>query len=409
MRHTLRSSLALAVASVLLVSSISLVAQGHRVRVVSPGESIQAAIDQSRDGESVFVLPGVYRETADGTNGLTITRAINLIGLSTPRARVILENSGGQRNGIVVVPSDRTACLTCHATLAPPFDVLPGVAKGLKMREPMIRSVFIQGLTIRGFANNGLFTENVDGFLIDDVESIGNANYGIFPTLSRNGVISRSRVTGSGDTGVWVETSEHVLVTKTLAEGNLVGMEVSNSDDIEFTENESRHNSIGLGLLLLPHLFDDHPGARRLVVRDNDIHSNNRPNDAPPNSLIAGLPSGVGVLALGVDDSVVMENRIGDHELAGVAIVDVCLALAGTRFDCAVNPRVTSEFLADQAATNNRVVGNLLTSNGVSPPPSPFAFAAGYLTLLSFGTGNCFARNSFAKSFSIVGVLPPCP
>jgi hypothetical protein len=185
------------------------------------------------------------------------------------------------------------------------------------MREPMIRNFSISGFTIRGFANNGLFTENVDGFSINQVESIDNANYGIFPTLSKNGVIRRSRVTGSGDSGIWVETSQNVLVTNSLVEGNLLGLGVSNSDDIVLANNESRRNSIGLGIFVLPGLFDDRPGAKRITVRNNHLHDNNRENTAPPDSLSGAL--------------------------------------------------------------------------------------------LSFGAGNCFARNTFATSFSIIGVLPPCP
>ena len=101
------------------------------------------------------------------------------------------------------------------------------------MREPMIHGIEIRGLTIDGFDNNGLFTENVDGFSIVDVTSLNNRNYGIFPTLSKNGLITRSQAIGSDlDSGIWVETSENVDVTYNLVEGNVNGIEVSNSDDI---------------------------------------------------------------------------------------------------------------------------------------------------------------------------------
>ena len=43
---------------------------------------------------------------------------------------------------------------------------------GLKMRDPMMHGIEIRGITIRGFRNNGLFTENVDGFrIIDDFDA----------------------------------------------------------------------------------------------------------------------------------------------------------------------------------------------------------------------------------------------
>lgn len=159
---------------------------------------------------------------------------------------------------------------------------------------------------------------------------------------------------------------------------------------------------------MLPGLFDDRPGAKRITVRGNHIHDNNRVNDAPPDSLSGSLPAGLGILLMGADDSLITRNRIEDNGLGGVAVVDVCVAWAGTNRDCAVNPRITPDFLADQDATNNRIVRNVLVRNGINPPPSPFAFAASDLALLSFGPGNCFTSNTFATSFSIIGGLPPC-
>jgi hypothetical protein len=76
----------------LLISYVGLqattaIGQGPSVQVVSPGRSIQAAVDRAPTGGWVYVLPGVYRETADATNGLNITKPINLVGLSTSKKR----------------------------------------------------------------------------------------------------------------------------------------------------------------------------------------------------------------------------------------------------------------------------------------------------------------------------------
>ncbi|MDH3757824.1 MAG: hypothetical protein OES93_08225, partial [Gammaproteobacteria bacterium] len=81
-------------------------------------------------------------------------------------------------------------------------------------------------------------------------------------------------------------------------------------------------------------------------------------------------------------------------------------------FDCAADPTITLEFLADQAATENTVVNNALINNGTNVDPgNPFGFAAADLTLLSlppFAFSNCYAGNTFLTAFSIIGVLPPC-
>jgi parallel beta-helix repeat protein len=110
----------------------------------------------------------------------------------------------------------------------------------------MMTGFEIRNITIRGFRNKGLFTENVDGFKIIDVESVDHRNYGIFPALSKDGIVTHSRAVGSDiDSGIWVETSENVVVTHNLVEGNVNGIEVSNSDDILVAHNEARENKVG--------------------------------------------------------------------------------------------------------------------------------------------------------------------
>ncbi len=382
--------------------------------VVRPGDSIQTAIDRAKPGTRIYILAGTYKEVQNPTNGLTITKnGLTIIGQKTKKKRVVIENAGSQRNGIVVVPEDRADCMGCHTDLAPPFPVHPGTPMGLKMRDPMMHGIEIRSITIKGFRNNGLFTENVDGFKIIDVESIDNRNYGIFPTLSKNGLISHSKAIGSSlDSGIWVETSENVTVQHSFVSGNVNGLEVSNSDDILLAHNEATGNTVGAAILLLPDIFDDRPGAKRIDLRNNWIHDNNKENTARPGSILSFVPSGTGVLYLGVDQSTVSNNRIENNDFSGVATADYCLAVLGTPFDCFTgsDPTITPEFLADQAATDNAVVDNVLVNNGTNPDPlHPFAFAAADLTLLSLEPSNCYAGNVFTTFFSIIGVLPPCP
>lgn len=387
---------------------------GHerrRVLVVRPGQSLQAAVDCARPGARIFVLPGTYRETADPTNGLAITRSgVRLIGLGTKRRPVVLENAGNQRNGMVVVPEDRADCMSCHTDMAPPFPLKPWVPRGMAMREPMMGGVEIRNITIRGFENNGLFTENVDGFQIVNVRSEDNRNYGIFPTLSKNGVIRDSYASGADDSGIWIETSENVRAIGNLVEGNVNGFEVSNSDDVLLAHNEARNNTVGMAILLLPDIFDDRAGAKRIDMKDNWIHDNNKLNTSRPGSVLATVPSGIGILHLGVDQSEISGNRIERNDFAGVAVTDYCLAVLGSAFDCALDPTITPEFLADSTATDNRVVDNVLIENGTKPDPgNPFAFAASDLALLTFQDGgNCFEGNVFTSFFSLLGLLPGC-
>jgi len=384
---------------------------GRWFQIVGPRDSIQQAIDRARPGGIVLVRPGTYHENASGTNGLQIGKSIHLIGLSTPRKRVVLENAGGQRNGIVAVPSEHYDCMSCHSSLAPPFPLLPH-AQGMQLsQEPTIYGLTISGITIKDFSNNGLFARGVDGYAFVDVHSVDNPNYGIFPVSTRNGVITRSSAVGADDSGIWVETSENVSVTHNRVEGNVNGFEVSNSDDILLAHNEALGNTVGMAILFLPDIFDVRQDTQRITIRDNHIHDNNKPNTASPGSILSTVSPGIGILHLGVDDSRIQDNVIANNDFSGVSIVDYCLAVSGGAFDCSLDPEVTLEFVADSEASNNQVVDNLLLNNGTNPDPTnPFAFTASDLGLLTTDDhGNCYAGNVFATFFSTLGVLPPCP
>ena len=395
MKHFTRASLLASLSlSLVLVASLLGGAEpaaadgygGRFLQLVRPGQSIQAAIDAAAEGGWVFVAPGTYRETASATNGLNITRGVNLVGLSTPRKKVVLENSGGQRNGIVAVPAAHTDCMGCHASMAPPFELLPGIDASALPPQPVIYGLSISGITIKDFSNNGLFTRNVDGFKILDVHSVGNKNYGIFPTLSRNGLIAYSSATGADDSGIWIETSEKVSAIHNRVEGNVNGFEVSNSDDILLANNEVLGNTVGMAILFLPDIFDVRPDAQRITVRGNHIHDNNKPNTAGEGSILSSVPPGTGILHVGVDDSLITKNVVENNDFVGIGVVDYCLVVFGGPFDCSVDPEVTLGFVLDNAASNNQVVENVVVNNGTNPDPSsPFAPLASDLLLATDG------------------------
>jgi parallel beta-helix repeat protein len=408
-----RFSLPLAACAVLLVAAPAR-GDGNRgkwIQLVKPGQSIQHALDHARTGGWVLVEPGTYRETADATNGLNITRSVHLVGLKRRGQGVVLENAGGQRNGIVAVPAAHTSCMGCHSSLKPPFPLLAGVARGEPMKAPAIRGLTVQGITIRNFENNGLFTRGVDHYRIVDVHSVGNPNYGIFPVSSNHGVITRSSARGADDSGIWVETSTDVKVTHNLVEDNVNGFEISNSQDILVAHNVVRGNTVGIASFFLPDIFGIQGFARRIDIRDNHIHGNNRPNTAREGAILSTVPPGTGILVVGVDDSRIEGNLIENHDFVGVAIADYCAVVSGGPFDCAVDPDVSPGFVALHEASGNRVADNVVRGNGTHPNPAePFSFAASDLALLTPGDhGNCFEGNDFGTAFSLIGVLPACP
>ncbi|MFK7887729.1 MAG: nitrous oxide reductase family maturation protein NosD [Gammaproteobacteria bacterium] len=374
---------------------------------VSPGESIQAAIDAVGPGSTVLVEPGVYMESPMEQNGLNITKAIKLIGLNDGEQGVTLRGNGENRNGIVAVPVNRTDCMSCHVTLAPPFTLQPHVPPGFGDTTPVIEGLEIRNITIDGFINNGLFTERVDDFKIVNVHSVNNRNYGIFPTLSSNGLIKDSSAVGADDSGIWVETSTDIDVIDNLSADNVNGFEVSNSDRILLEGNVATGNTVGMSLFVLTDLVDERPGTNKITVRENWVHDNNKENNSSPGSILSVLEPGFGILVLGVDNSVIENNLVENNNFFGIAIADYCLGVQGSSFDCSVNPP-PAEF--DPTPERNQIKRNTLNNNGTDPDPgSPFAVFAADITLFVPGDfGNCFRENTLSSFISIAGPARPC-
>lgn len=390
--------------------------QGHENKrstiVVKPGESIQAAIDRARPGTRIFVLAGTYKESGNPINGLNITKSgISLVGQRTKYKRVVLENAGNQRNGIVVVPPERTNCMACHTDLAPPFPLYPEVDTTMRHREPVIKGLEVRNITIRGFTNNGLFTELIDDFKIINVHSVDNPNYGIFPTRSKNGLISHSSVFGTNDSGIWIETSTNVRASHNLVDGNVNGFEISNSDDIQIVNNEIRGNTVGIAALLLPDIYAIRGSAKRLTIKDNYIHDNNRVNTARDESILGTVPPGIGILHVGYDDSLITDNQIENNGFSGIVLADYCVVVNDTPFACGADPdTLTPGFVDDNSALDNRITDNVLVNNGTAPSSHPFDFAGADLSMVTDTTGmtNCYQDNSYSTWFSTLGFLPPC-
>src|SRR5262249_43612477 len=323
---------------------------------VKPGQSIQAAVDAAAPGDTITVLPGDYTETHSGAAAVRVTKPLKLIGQSNlPNVKVRILPSPGQMHGILVEPAN------------------PG--------DPDIDGIEITGFTVEGFSNMGIWLRHVNNFTIENNESINNLENGIFPTLSANGLVKKNVAYGSQDSAMWVEGSENVRVVDNDIHNSPTGLEITISKEITVETNDIHDNTIGVGLY--------HPATAGLPqdewpvfdfgnwhILDNHVHDNNEPNTASEGSETSQLPYGGGVLVLGVDNVDVQKNQIDNNDFFGIAMLDYCLATAGTDFDCATNPPP----VRDTSPEDNKFISNTLADNGTKPPPGPFESSAADIT-----------------------------
>src|SRR5262249_2734575 len=140
--HMTRTALSL---SLLLVLAAALPAAA-RVFHVREGDSIQAAVDQASSGDLVMIAPRTYHEagrpcpTGPGNRCAVVgdQDGIPLLGQGGRGAPVVLENAGGQDQGIAIAKQGADGA-TC-------FDDA----------SQRISGAVVRGLTVNGFGGDGI-------------------------------------------------------------------------------------------------------------------------------------------------------------------------------------------------------------------------------------------------------------
>ena len=141
-------------------------------------------------------------------------------------------------------------------------------------------------------------------------------------------------------------------------------------------------------------------------IEKNHVYDNNLPNSVV-GGLVENLPTGGGILILGVDGVTVKRNLIENNDFYGVALVNWCLANGGTPFNCADNPPAANP---SGEPHDVRIEDNTLINNGTAPPAHPFdPLAADIINAAILPpalNGNCFEGNEYTTYASVAGGNP---
>jgi parallel beta-helix repeat protein len=330
---------------------------------VRAGESIQDAVDAAQPGDTIVVGPGVY--TATNTVAVVTVTTDDLTLVGHPQA--VIDATGAQ-DGIAV--GDRS--VGCQVAALTGFT--------------------IEGFTFKHAARAGLYMANVDQYSATGNFASGHNDAAIYLGQSSHGVIEFNRVVDSQ-----------------------IGIEVENASDVVVRKNTVRRNTAGIFVVALPGL--DIPAAARVLITENIVQSNNRPNSATGGNL-ALLPTGSGILNVGGDDVVVSNNDIAGNDSFGIASVSNPFSVLDPRLKPFVDGLVVRE--------------NVILRNGRNPDPfraltpgADIVFAADILFPPVFGLPpipnpdpftNCFANNVYRTEYVEAALFPgatladfPCP
>jgi parallel beta-helix repeat protein len=323
--------------------------------VVHAGDSIQAAVNAAAPGTDIVIEPGVYSQSV-----IVATPGIHLIG-KNGTGGVTIQNPGGIDNGIFVTAAGAGFSL--------------------------------ENVTVQGFGENGVLLARVDGFEISNVTAQNNHAYGLFPVRSSNGTIDHCVASGQSDTGIYVGSSHDVSISHCTVFANVEGITVENASQIEVDHNLAYDNVVGIAAVLLPGL--PVKTASDIHVDHNIVLSNNHVNFGDPDEPESFLPTGIGILVLGVDNSEVSHNIAAGNQFVGIAVASSLLlgVFAG------IPPIAFADI--EPNPDNNLIDHNVLVGNGTQPIPF---FGGGDLLWDGSGVGNHWEYNVFATS--IPTVLP---
>ncbi|MFF8772651.1 right-handed parallel beta-helix repeat-containing protein [Kitasatospora sp. NPDC015120] len=314
---------------------------GSVVRVPEDFPTVQKAVDVAREGDTVLIGPGTYRESVRVTGRNVVLRG-------TDRSAVVFDGGLKLANGITATgPGTVVENLTVHGYLA--NGVLFTGVTDEKLQQRGAGGSAYDPLDTRRFPP-------VEGFRATRVTAYNNGLYGIYAFDARAGVIEESYASGHADSGIYVGQCKpcDTLVRGNTVERNAVGIELTNaSDNLSILGNRAAGNRVGVTVNSndLEALAPQHAA----VIAGNVVVDNNAADS--PQQADGGFGIGIGIG--GGTENRVERNLVRGNRAAGVIVTDP----------------------AGHPASGNRVEGNQVDGNGAD------------LVLASVDPANCFSGN----------------
>jgi len=252
---------------------------------VGPGDSIQAAVDAARPGDTIVVTGRHQENVAVTTDGITL-RGLGAVlePAATPVQNACLDPSAPEDVSGICILGDVN------------FDT------GQVIRE--VRDVTVSGFTIRGFSD-GIVALGAHDATFEHNDAAGNAGYGITAFSSTGTRMLFNRASGSDEAGFYIGDSPDAGATLigNDSSGNLFGILIRNALHGKAVANSVHGNCAGVAVLA------DLPGPAGLFHLAGNLIRNNTKACAAGEDVPFPL-SGVGVMLLGANGLKINGNLI---------------------------------------------------------------------------------------------------
>jgi parallel beta-helix repeat protein len=278
---------------------------------VEDGETIQAAVDRARPGDTILVPYGVYHERV-----VVDFNDITLLGVP---------NGAGE------------------------WPVLDG-------QEELSEAVISSGnnfevgfFRVVNYTDNGILVEGVTGVYLHDIYAENIGIYGLYPVQSTDVLIERAEVIGVRDAGIYAGQCENVVIRDSVAHGNVLGIEVENTVGAQVYNNHTYDNTLGILVVLLPQLTSK--VSLDTKVYGNFVEDNNTANFADAGTAASIVPAGSGIGVIAADRVEVYGNTLRGNRSVGIGVFSLLVGYDANEVD--VGPTPEHVYVHDNTFENN--------------------------------------------------------
>ncbi len=282
----------------------------------------------------------------------------------------------------IVIPEASNITLIGQGMDATTVDFSGNSTQGDGIRASNQTDFRIEGMTLVDSPDDALRVEASTGVTIRAVrttwtggKNTSNGAYGLYPVNCTDVLMEDCEASFASDAGIYVGQSQNVIVRNNLAEDNVAGIEIENTQFADVYGNTASNNTGGLVIFDLP----GNPIVGRDVrIHDNTIEDNNGENFATVGSVVSQIPPGTGTFLLASRRVELFNNTWTNNDTVAVAI------LSGLAVEDDTN---------EWAIPKDQVVGDI----------SGLALVDTGTAWLNFGTNEVLIRNN---TFSNNGTAP---
>ncbi|MFE3846142.1 NosD domain-containing protein [Thermoplasmatota archaeon] len=198
--------------------------------------TIQKAIENSSNGDSIFIYDGLYNEN------IIINKSISIIGESNDKTIINYIGNQYQEISFITLLADNCTIDNIKINNSNGTDNVLGIV--IKSSNNIIINTSITN-TEKGIYIDSDYNVNSRNNSIV-MNNFSNNNYGLHVTYSNNNNISKNNIFNNKEYGIYLQSSEYNIISYSKYAGNDCGIRLKTSKYNKITYNNISFNKKGL-------------------------------------------------------------------------------------------------------------------------------------------------------------------